>query len=233
MNIKWLYILPSSPPRFLFARRLSDDQVELSWTPPLEVNSEILYYLVRVWNLTFEYIQNVTVTSLVVTVEDGGQYNASVSAWTRLGNGGILVFVMFTASDTGPADPPQNISSVSLTSSSVQVTWLPPSQPNGLILFYTVYYSNSSGVYIQRVPVFDLDPQLSEGPLSIAIGSLAKGSNYSLWLTSSTAQGDGGVLSDIIYVQTPEDAAGDPTLPVLFRPGRDSPFPGSAPHMTL
>uniref|UniRef100_A0A3B3RK16 Protein tyrosine phosphatase receptor type Q n=1 Tax=Paramormyrops kingsleyae TaxID=1676925 RepID=A0A3B3RK16_9TELE len=200
LNITTLEDVPSSPPRFLFARRLSDDQVELSWTPPLEVNSEILYYLVRVWNLTFEYIQNVTVTSLVVTVEDGGQYNASVSAWTRLGNGGILVFVMFTASDTGPADPPQNISSVSLTSSSVQVTWLPPSQPNGLILFYTVYYSNSSGVYIQ----------LSEGPLSIAIGSLAKGSNYSLWLTSSTAQGDGGVLSDIIYVQTPEDVPDGP-----------------------
>ncbi|XP_048886550.1 phosphatidylinositol phosphatase PTPRQ [Brienomyrus brachyistius] len=210
LNITTLEDVPSSPPRFLFARRLSDHQVELSWTPPLEANSEILYYLVRVWNLTFEHIQNVTVTSLVVTVEDGGQYNASVSAWTRLGDGGILVFVMFTALDTGPADPPQNISSVSLTSSSVQLMWLPPSQPNGLILFYTVYYSNSSGVYIQRVPVFDLDPRLSEGPHSVAIENLAKGSNYSLWLTSSTTQGDGGVQSDIIYVQTPEDVPDGP-----------------------
>lgn len=40
---------PSSPPQFLRARKLSDNQVELSWQRPEEANSEILYYIVRVW----------------------------------------------------------------------------------------------------------------------------------------------------------------------------------------
>lgn len=37
------------PPQSLLARKLSDYEVELSWQPPLEANSDILYYVVRVW----------------------------------------------------------------------------------------------------------------------------------------------------------------------------------------
>lgn len=40
---------PDTPPQFLHARKLSDDEVELSWQPPLQANSDILYYFVRVW----------------------------------------------------------------------------------------------------------------------------------------------------------------------------------------
>lgn len=40
---------PDTPPQFLHARKLSDYEVELSWQPPLEANSDILYYIVRVW----------------------------------------------------------------------------------------------------------------------------------------------------------------------------------------
>lgn len=40
---------PDTPPQFLHAKKLSDYEVELSWQPPLEANSEILYYIVRVW----------------------------------------------------------------------------------------------------------------------------------------------------------------------------------------
>lgn len=41
--------VPGTPPQFLHARKLSDYEVELSWQPPLEANSDILYYIVRVW----------------------------------------------------------------------------------------------------------------------------------------------------------------------------------------
>ena len=40
---------PDTPPQALIARKLSDYQVELSWEEPLEANSDILYYAVRVW----------------------------------------------------------------------------------------------------------------------------------------------------------------------------------------
>ncbi|KAL4660218.1 phosphatidylinositol phosphatase PTPRQ-like [Arapaima gigas] len=205
LNITTLEDVPSSPPRFLFARRLSDNQVALSWTPPLEANSLILYYAVRVWNLTSEYRENVTLTSVVVNVESEGEYNASVSTWTRLGDGGVLVYITFSTLNTGPADPPQNISCINLAS-SVEIRWYPPPrQPNGAVLFYTIYYSNISSVYTQRVLVSQLESQGSDVPLLYIMENLAKGSNYSLWMSASTVQGDGGMQSDIIYMQTPED----------------------------
>ncbi|XP_029104792.1 phosphatidylinositol phosphatase PTPRQ [Scleropages formosus] len=208
LNITTLEDVPSSPPRFLFARRLSDNQIELSWTPPLEANAPVLYYPVRVWNLTSEYRENVTDTFVVISVDGEGLYNASVSSWTRFGDGGMLVYITFSTVITGPADPPQNISYISLTPSSLQVMWYPPRQPNGAVLFYTIHYSNSSSIYTQRVPVSQ--PQPSDAPLSFVMENLAKGSNYSLWMSANTAQGDGGVQSDMIHVLTPEDVPDGP-----------------------
>ena len=40
---------PDTPPQFLHSKKLSDYEVELSWDPPLEANSDILYYVLRVW----------------------------------------------------------------------------------------------------------------------------------------------------------------------------------------
>jgi len=41
--------VPDTPPQFLRSKKVSDYQVELSWEPPLEANSDILYYILRVW----------------------------------------------------------------------------------------------------------------------------------------------------------------------------------------
>uniref|UniRef100_A0A8C7INP8 Protein tyrosine phosphatase receptor type Q n=1 Tax=Oncorhynchus kisutch TaxID=8019 RepID=A0A8C7INP8_ONCKI len=153
---------PDTPPQFLLARKLSDYEVELSWEPPKEANSEILYYIVRVWNESSEVWQNVTGTAVVISVDSESRFNASVSSWTRLGDGGVLIYISFSIIDAVPFDPPQNVSLVNLTFSSVTVLWQPPTQPNGILLHYTLYYSDNTTV----------TEQVRQ--------------NYSLWLTSST-----------------------------------------------
>ncbi|XP_064175007.1 phosphatidylinositol phosphatase PTPRQ-like [Anguilla rostrata] len=197
--------VPSSPPRSLHARKVSDTQVELSWEPPLEANSKILYYIVSVWNRTAMRTQNVTVTSVIVEVDRDSQYNASVSSWTRLGDGGVFLSIFFSASDAVPADPPQNVSYVSLTPTSIQVLWSPPTQPNGVIQFYTIYYSDNSSMFSQRVNVVDEPPGGAGSQFSSVLEGLSKGTEYSLWLSSSTAQGEGHARSDVIRLYTMED----------------------------
>uniref|UniRef100_A0A8C7PNS5 Protein tyrosine phosphatase receptor type Q n=1 Tax=Oncorhynchus mykiss TaxID=8022 RepID=A0A8C7PNS5_ONCMY len=183
---------PDTPPQFLLARKLSDYEVELSWEPPKEANSEILYYIVRVWNESSEVWQNVTGTAVVISVDSESRFNASVSSWTRLGDGGVLIYISFSIIDAGththllPFDPPQNVSLVNLTFSSVTVLWQPPTQPNGILLHYTLYYSDNTTVTEQ-----------------------VSYTNYSLWLTSSTMQGDGGVRTDPLDLLTP-DVPSDP-----------------------
>lgn len=45
-----------------------------------------------------------------------------------------------------PFDPPQNVTFENVTASSVTLMWLPPTQPNGIIVHYTIYYSDNGTV---------------------------------------------------------------------------------------
>ncbi|XP_042563353.1 phosphatidylinositol phosphatase PTPRQ [Clupea harengus] len=201
LNITTLEDVPSSPPQFLLARKLSDYEVLLTWSAPLEANAEILYYAVRVWNLSHESVQNVTVTSVVVTVASEDQFNASVSSWTRLGDGGVLIYITFTTSDAVPSDPPQNVTISDVTHTSFNLSWSPPTQPNGILQHYTLFYSNNDTLYTQRVPV---------AVSWWRVSGVSAGVSYSMWLTSSTAAGDGGVASPPLSVTTLEDVPSGP-----------------------
>ncbi|XP_073706317.1 phosphatidylinositol phosphatase PTPRQ [Garra rufa] len=185
LNITTLEDVPSSPPKFLIARKLSDTEVELSWKAPEEANSEILYYIVRVWNLSSEFVANVTETSVVVSVDGLGQYNASVSSWTRL----------------APSDPPQNVSYRLLTTTKVHLSWSPPNEPNGIIQYYTIYYMHNYTEYTQTVPGSEHWLVLSD---------LRAGHEYSVWMSSSTSVGDGGVFSPRLNFTTLEDVPSGP-----------------------
>ncbi|XP_029991434.1 phosphatidylinositol phosphatase PTPRQ [Sphaeramia orbicularis] len=212
-NITTLEDAPDTPPQYLQARKLSDYEVELSWQPPLEANSDILYYIVRVWNETNEQWQNVTETSVVINVDSESRYNASVSSWTRMGDGGVLIFISFSTTDAEPFDPPQNITFANITYTSATLMWYPPSEPNGIIVHYTIYYSNNSNnqtVNEQRVLVGDLSaPASHNSALSYTLTGLMGGTDYTLWMTSSTIQGDGGVQSKPLILSTPVGVPSD------------------------
>ncbi|XP_029289790.1 phosphatidylinositol phosphatase PTPRQ [Cottoperca gobio] len=210
LNITTLEDAPDTSPQFLHARKLSDYEVELSWQPPLEANSDIIYYKVRVWNETTELWQNVTGTSVVINVDSESRYNATVSSWTRLGDGGVLIYISFTTIDAEPFDPPQNVTFANVTTSSVTLLWHPPTEPNGIIVHYTIYYSYNNTLAEQRVPISDLPaPAFPDSALFYILTRLIGGTNYTLWMTSSTVQGDGGVQSEQLTLFLPEDVPSD------------------------
>nr|XP_046251054.1 phosphatidylinositol phosphatase PTPRQ isoform X3 [Scatophagus argus] len=210
LNITTLEDAPDTPPQFLHARKLSDYEVELSWQPPLEANSDILYYIVRVWNETTELWQNVTETSVIINVDSESRYNASVSSWTRLGDGGVLIYISFTTVDAEPFDPPQNVTYANVTTSSVTLLWHPPNEPNGIIVHYTIYYSDNNTMTEKRVPISDLPALVSpDSSHSYTLTGLTGGTNYTVWMTSSTVQGDGGVQSEPLNLFLPEDVPSD------------------------
>ncbi|MEQ2262201.1 hypothetical protein XENORESO_001073, partial [Xenotaenia resolanae] len=200
-----------TPPHFFQARKLSDYEVELSWEPPLNANSEIFYYIVRVWNESAETWQNVTETSVVINVDSKSSYNASVSSFTRLGDGGVQKIIRFSTTEAEPLDPPQNVTVVNVTASSVTLMWQPPTEPNGIIVHYTIYYAENSTVMEKRVLVSDLPVRyFLDSPFIYTLTQLIGGSNYTMWMTSSTEQGDGGVQSEPINLLLPEDVPSDP-----------------------
>nr|XP_020467948.1 phosphatidylinositol phosphatase PTPRQ isoform X2 [Monopterus albus] len=210
LNITTLEDAPDTPPRFFRAKKLSDYEVELSWQPPLEANSDILYYIVSVGNETTKMWQNVTKTSVVIKVDSESLYNASVSSWTRLGDGGVRSYISFTVAYKEPFDPPQDVTTANRTTSSVTLLWRPPTEPNGIIVHYTIYYSVNNTVNWQTVPISHLSTPVSpDSPLSYTLTRLIGGTTYTIWMTSSTAHGDGGVKSDPITLLLPEAVPSD------------------------
>ncbi|XP_061534226.1 phosphatidylinositol phosphatase PTPRQ isoform X1 [Phycodurus eques] len=208
LNITTLEDAPDTPPQFLYARKLSDFEVELSWQPPLVANSDILYYVVRVWNETTSLLHNVTETSVVINVNFESRYNVSVSTWTRLGDGGVRAYI---TSDAEPFEPPQNVTFANVTMSAVTMLWYPPTKPSGIVIVrYTIYYTDNNTVAKQEVPVADVSvPASPDTLLSWTLTGLIGGTNYTVWMTSSTVRGDGGVQSEPLSLLLPEDVPSD------------------------
>ncbi|NWX15592.1 PTPRQ phosphatase, partial [Aegotheles bennettii] len=197
---------PSSPPESLSLKQLSGVTVKLSWKPPLEPNGIILYYTVYVWNKMSKTSVNVTETSLQFTdLENNYEYSAYLTANTRFGDGNIKSdTITFRTSEGAPSDPPKDVEYRNLTSTSITLSWSPPQKPNGNILYYSVYLKNNSGIFIQNFTSYGNDSDVNI-PQSAVLDDLAKYSHYTLWLTASTAFGDGNKTSEIIDVYTDQD----------------------------
>ncbi|XP_064365629.1 phosphatidylinositol phosphatase PTPRQ isoform X1 [Dromaius novaehollandiae] len=198
---------PSSPPEFLSVKQLSGVIVQLSWKPPLEPNGIILYYTVYVWSKTSKRSVNVTGTSLQLTdLENNYDYSAYVTASTRFGDGNIKSdAITFRTPEGAPSDPPKDVVYRNLTSTSIMLFWSPPQKPNGIILYYSVYFKNNSGIFIQNFTSYGNDSRGVNISQSAILDDLAKYSYYTLWLTASTAVGDGNKTSEIIDVYTDQD----------------------------
>ena len=155
--------------------------------------------------------------------------------------GFLYIWVIFYCSSLPePFDPPQNVTVSNVTASSVTLTWSPPTEPNGIIVQYTIHYSENGTLAMQvrhkkpkkgclilhvlslhltldlnapnvccilkTIPVSTLPTTGSPGSAhSYTLGGLVGGANYTLWMTSSTWQGDGGVHSVPFTLALPED----------------------------
>jgi len=63
-----------------------------------------------------------------------------------------------------PFDPPKNVTFANVTASSVTLLWHPPTEPNGIIVHYTIYYSDNNTVAKQVRYIYCLyNTQESDG----------------------------------------------------------------------
>ncbi|XP_027399084.1 phosphatidylinositol phosphatase PTPRQ isoform X6 [Bos indicus x Bos taurus] len=188
---------PDSPPQDFSVKQLSGVMVKLSWQPPLEPNGIILYYTVYVWDRSSLKTVNVTETSLEFSdLDHNVEYNAYVTASTRFGDGEKRSNIInFRTPEGAPSDPPKDVQYSNLSSSSILLFWTPPSKPNGIIQYYSVYYRNTSGTFIQNISGFQTEAKL--------VG-LEPVSTYSISITAFTKVGNGNQFSNVVKFTTQE-----------------------------
>ncbi|XP_027399083.1 phosphatidylinositol phosphatase PTPRQ isoform X5 [Bos indicus x Bos taurus] len=197
---------PDSPPQDFSVKQLSGVMVKLSWQPPLEPNGIILYYTVYVWDRSSLKTVNVTETSLEFSdLDHNVEYNAYVTASTRFGDGEKRSNIInFRTPEGAPSDPPKDVQYSNLSSSSILLFWTPPSKPNGIIQYYSVYYRNTSGTFIQNFTLHEVN-DFDNMTVSAIIDKLAIFSYYTFWVTASTSVGNGNKSSGIVHVYTDQD----------------------------
>uniref|UniRef100_A0A3Q1HCG0 Uncharacterized protein n=1 Tax=Anabas testudineus TaxID=64144 RepID=A0A3Q1HCG0_ANATE len=242
---------PDSPPINLIVVDTSPSTTTLAWSAPEKANGVIQYYEVLCENESLSVLLNASTNRVVLmNLKPFSHYNVSVRAYTRYGHGNQTSDTLYLLSgedgvydgctnphnytlknifnnNIKPFDPPRNVTFANVTASSITLLWHPPSEPNGIIVHYTIYYSQNNTVteqvrhtvyslsstkhlstfYLialfppQRLPVSDLATHSSpDSPLSYTLTQLIGGTNYTIWMTSTLVGGQFSVLSMLIIV---------------------------------
>lgn len=103
---------------------------------------------------------------------------------------------------TAPSAPPQEVHLVSLSSTSLKVSWLAPpaDSRHGAIVQYTVSYQALAGEDTERHAV----PNIGADATSYVLEGLEKWTEYQVWVRAHTDVGP-GPESDPVTMRTKED----------------------------
>lgn len=92
-----------------------------------------------------------------------------------------------------PSSPPQNVEALEVTASEVNLRWLPPEMPNGMITHYEIMCDNGSILIIKNATTTHL-----------ILNELNPYTLYNISVRAFTHLGHGNQSSDPLFVRTAE-----------------------------
>ncbi|XP_063799678.1 cell adhesion molecule DSCAML1 isoform X4 [Pseudophryne corroboree] len=201
INATTLEDVPSQPPENVRALSITSDVAVISWSEPprSSLNGVLKGYRVIYWSLypdgEWGEMQNITTPRERVelkALEKFTNYSVQVLAYTQAGDG-VRSSVLYLQTKEDIPGPPAGIKAVPSSSSSVVVSWLPPTKPNGIIRKYTIFCSvPGSG---QPAPSeYETSPEF----LHYRIMHLLRGQQYMLWVAAVTSAGRGNVSERVM-----------------------------------
>uniref|UniRef100_A0A670Y828 DS cell adhesion molecule like 1 n=1 Tax=Pseudonaja textilis TaxID=8673 RepID=A0A670Y828_PSETE len=200
INATTLEDVPSQPPENVRALSITSDVAVISWSEPPRstLNGILKGYRVIFWSLYMDgewgEMQNVTTTrerAELRGMEKFTNYSVQVLAYTQAGDG-VRSNVLHIQTKEDIPGPPAGIKAVPSSSSSVVVSWLPPSKPNGVIRKYTIFCS-SPGSGQPAPSEYETSPE----QLFYRIAHLNRGQQYLLWVAAVTSAGRGNMSEKV------------------------------------
>ncbi|XP_078538396.1 cell adhesion molecule DSCAML1 isoform X3 [Lissotriton helveticus] len=202
INATTLEDVPSQPPENVRALSITSDVAVISWSEPPRstLNGVLKGYRVIYWSLYSDGVaewgemQNITTTrerAEMRALEKFTNYSVQVLAYTQAGDG-VRSSVLYLQTKEDIPGPPAGIKAVPSSSSSVVVSWLPPTKPNGIIRKYTIFCS-SPGSGQPAPSEYETSPEL----LYYRIAHLNRGQQYLLWVAAVTSAGRGNISEKV------------------------------------
>nr|XP_017527742.2 phosphatidylinositol phosphatase PTPRQ [Manis javanica] len=208
LSVRTSETVPDSAPENITYKNISSGEIELSFLPPSSPNGIIEKYTIYLKrsNENEERAINTTyLTQNIKGLKKYTQYMVEVSASTLQGEGVRSAPISVLTEEDAPDSPPHDFSVEQLSGVTVKLSWQPPLEPNGIILYYTVYVWNRSSLKTLNVT-----------ETSLKFSDLDYNVEYSAYVTASTRFGDGKMRSNIINFRTPEGAPSDPPKDVHY-----------------
>ncbi|KAG8439517.1 hypothetical protein GDO86_005642 [Hymenochirus boettgeri] len=203
--------VPDSAPEAISYKNVSSTEIQLFFSPPLIPNGIIRYYTIYIVWLNGTTERALNTTNLSENITDMKKYTVYfliVSASTVKGEGIRSEPQHIITEEDAPSSPPRSLTVKQLSGIIVEVSWTPPLEPNGIILFYTVYIWNEISNKTFQYQILETSLELSD---------LETNSEYNVYVTTTTRFGDGKINSSIISFKTWEGAPSDPPRNVSYK----------------
>uniref|UniRef100_A0A8C2A9D2 Receptor-type tyrosine-protein phosphatase F n=1 Tax=Cyprinus carpio TaxID=7962 RepID=A0A8C2A9D2_CYPCA len=202
LQVKTQQGVPAQPSNFEAEAEL-DTRIQLTWLWPVQdpiIKYELLYWEIHV---TFEPAGSYAVEGL----KPDTLYKFSLAARSEMGLGVFTQPIEARTAQSTPSAPPQDVHLLSLSSTSIKVSWVAPpaASRHGAIVRYTVSYQAVNGEDTERHEV----PDIGADATSCVLEGLEKWTEYQVWVRAHTDVGP-GPESTAVRVRTNEDVPGAP-----------------------
>ncbi|XP_055624208.1 cell adhesion molecule Dscam2 isoform X50 [Toxorhynchites rutilus septentrionalis] len=182
---------PDQPPSDTSCTTLTSQTIRVSWvSPPLESANgvikgyKVVYAPSELWNddKNKDYKKTASSDTVLHGLKKYTNYTMQVLATTS-GGDGVRSAPIHCQTEQDVPEAPTAVKALVMSEGSILVSWQPPSQPNGVILQYTVYIKGG-----------EQDPKSHKVPsyqISYEASGLEKNQQYEFWVTASTTIGEG------------------------------------------
>nr|XP_049704613.1 Down syndrome cell adhesion molecule-like protein Dscam2 [Helicoverpa armigera] len=206
--------VPSEGPRSVRCRAVSPQSIKVEWSPPpahAHHGALLGYKLLYRPEHTTEWLEweergnggsnagagaevkrVAGVETLLLALRPHTNYTVQALAYTAAGDGVPAHPIHCTTQQDVPGSPAA-VKVVATSVTSLAVSWLPPSRPNGPILYYTVFYRELG----RDRPPITTTVQVEEGDPFVGLGgstelrSLSEGATYEAWVAAHSVAGEG------------------------------------------
>ncbi|XP_060807716.1 cell adhesion molecule Dscam2 [Amyelois transitella] len=133
-------------------------------------------------------------------------YTVKVAGFSNFGAGPFSYPITCSTLQDVPG-PPADIKVLVMSASSLLVSWKRPDNPNGELLYYTIYVKPTSSTGPPHTHRAE-----AAGKTTAEIKDLTAGRTYEVWATASTTVGEGGATRRVSHTPTHRVVAGVASL---------------------
>lgn len=200
-NFRTRTSVPSEPTK-LESGTVTNTTIALQWSPPVSPNGNITNYTIYWAAAPGSESSDISeeTTFVIGNLTSYTNYNISVSAWTSSGESKTRAGPLRIQTEEGIPTEPTNLTSGTVTNTTIDLQWSPPAYPNGKVTNYTVYWVATSGS--------EISGETQE--TFYTVNDLKPFTNYTLYVTAWTSAGESENRAGPLRIGTTEGLPDSP-----------------------